>query len=207
MKYDSDKHHRRSIRLKGYDYSLAGAYYVTIVAQNRACLLGEVVNGEIQLNDAGQIVQSQWEALSQRFPNVELDEFVVMPNHFHGIIVITDKGQARDAGKRQARDAGKGQARDAGKGQAQGAAPTQLSDDHDPILGDIVGAWKSIVTDEYIRGVHQLNWQPFDRKLWQRNYWEHIVRDEPDLNRIREYIINNPANWQSDENNPKNMKR
>ena len=184
MKYDSNKHHRRSIRLKGYDYSLAGAYYVTIVAQNRACLFGDVVNAEMQLNDAGQMVQFQWEALSQRFPNVELDEFVVMPNHFHGIIVITGKGNVQT-------------------GQPQGIAPT---DEYDPALGDIVGAWKSIVTDEYIRGVHQLNWQPFDRKLWQRNYWEHIVRDEPDLNRIREYIINNPANWQSDENNPKNVK-
>ncbi|MCL4394755.1 MAG: hypothetical protein M1482_08130, partial [Chloroflexi bacterium] len=77
---------------------------------------------------------------------------------------------------------------------------------HDPILGDIVGAWKSISTDEYIVGVHRRNWEPFFRKLWQRNYWEHIVRDDADLARIRAYIVNNPANWESDEHNPKNAR-
>ncbi len=201
MQYDPQKHHRRSIRLKGYDYSQEGAYYVTIVAQNRACLFGDVVGGEMILNDAGQMLHSQWEALPQRFPNVELDEFIIMPNHLHGIIVITDKTKPNaipsDASKR-------GGAMNTGEA---GISRTPTEDaPHDPTLGNIVGAWKSIVTDEYIRGVYHLNWQPFDRKLFQRNYWEHIVRDEPDLNRIREYIINNPTNWESDENNPKNMK-
>jgi len=197
MKYDPQKHHRRSVRLKGYDYSQEGAYYVTIVAQNRACLFGEVVDGEIQLNDAGKMMQAQWEALPQRFSNIELDEFVVMPNHFHGVVVITDKIHA---GAVPRAHPGSEQPQE---GQPQGIAPTE----HDPGLGEIVGAWKSIVTDEYIRGVRQLDWQPFDRKLLQRNYWEHIVRDEPEMNRIREYIINNPANWDNDENNPKNVKR
>jgi len=191
MKYDPQKHHRRSIRLKSYDYSQEGAYYVTVVAQNRACLFGDVVNAEMILNDVGQMMQAQWEALPQRFPNVELDEFIVMPNHFHGIIVITDNIHAGTVPRARSVS-----------GQPQGIAPTE----HDPILGEIVGAWKSIVTDEYIRGVRQLHWQPFDRKLLQRNYWEHIVRDEQELNRIREYIINNPANWDSDENNPNNIK-
>lgn len=187
MIYDPQKHHRRSIRLKGYDYSQSGAYYVTIVAQNRACLFGNVANAEMQLNDAGRMVQSQWECLPQRFSNLELDEFIVMPNHFHGILVIT--GKAND---------------DARIGNPFSATePTQ----HDPTLGDIVGPWKSTTTDEYIRGVHELNWEPFYRKLWQRNYWEHIVRDEPDLNRIRRYIIDNPANWESDEYNPTNPPR
>ena len=196
MKYDPQKHHRRSIRLKGYDYSQEGAYFVTIVAQNRACLFGDVVNGEMQLNDAGQMLQSQWDALPERFPNIESDEFVVMPNHFHGILVIADKIHV-GAVSRACPVSGQSHV-----GQPQEIAPTE----HDPILGEIVGAWKSIVTDEYIRGVRQLDWQPFDRKLLQRNYWEHIVRDEQELNRIREYIINNPANWDTDENNPKNAK-
>jgi putative transposase len=197
MPYDPQKHHRRSIRLKGYDYTQAGAYYITIVAQNRTCLFGSVVNGEVQLNDAGKMLQSQWEALPQRFPNIELDESIVMPNHWHGILVITDK--TTNVGAMPCARPGSGQP---STGQPQGIAPTE----HDHVLGEIVGAWKSIVTDEYIDGVRQLNWQPFDRKLWQRNYWEHIVRDEDDLNRIREYIINNPANWELDENNPKNAK-
>jgi REP element-mobilizing transposase RayT len=189
MKYDPQKHHRRSIRLKGYDYSQAGAYYVTIVAQNRACLFGDVVNGEMQLNDAGRMLQEQWAALPQRFPNVELDEFIVMPNHSHGGVVITDETSIVGAPLVGAPDAG---------------IPGTNAEERDPALGEIVGAWKSIITDEYIDGVHQSNWQPFDRKLWQRNYWEHIIRDEKELDRIREYIINNPANWESDENNPKN---
>ncbi|MBI4787545.1 MAG: transposase [Chloroflexi bacterium] len=203
MTYDPQKHHRRSIRLKGYDYSQAGVYYVTIVAQNRACLFGEVVRAEMQLNDAGRMVQSQWECLPQRFPNVETDEFIVMPNHFHGALLIMDKTVGAVPCARPVvpqPNKGRPQGGQPPGGQPQGIAPTE----HDPTLGSIVGAWKSIVTDEYIRGVHELNWEPFYRKLWQRNYWEHIVRDEPDLNRIREYIINNPANWDSDEHNPKN---
>jgi REP element-mobilizing transposase RayT len=197
MKYEPQKHPRRSIRLEGYDYSQVGAYHVTIVAQNRACLFGNVVEAEMRLNDVGAMLQTQWQRLPGRFPNVELDEFLVMPNHFHGILVLTDKPAialvARDTVDNRA---------------TTRVAPTDVdASRHDPILGDIVGAWKSIVTDEYIRGVHQWNWEPFDRKMWQRNYWEHIIRDEPDLERIRTYIVNNPANWESDENNPKNANR
>ena len=98
MKYDPQKHHRRSIRLKGYDYSQGGAYYVTIVAQNRACLFGEVVDGEMQLNEAGKMLQAEWEALPQRFPNIELDEFIVMPNHFHGVVVVVEKKNTEGRG-------------------------------------------------------------------------------------------------------------
>jgi len=200
--YDPFKHHRHSIRLKGYDYSQQGAYYVTIVAQNHACLFGDVVNAEMQLNDAGQMLESHWECLPQRFPNVELDEFVVMPNHFHGIIVITDKratASKRATTRKRATTSMRATTR---------VAPTSDNmDEYASILGGIVGAWKSIVTDEYIRGVHRRNWEPFYRKLWQRNYWEHIVRDEPDLDHIRAYIINNPAHWESDGNNPKNGPR
>lgn len=202
MKYDPQKHHRRSIRLKGYDYSQAGAYYFTIVAQHRACLFGNVVNGEMNLNDAGEMLWAQWEALPERFPHVELDEFIVMPNHGHGILVITDK--AFDNPRRGA------PLWSPEMGQAQGTAPTVPTGDnqrHDPTLGNILGAWKSIVTGEYIKGVHHKNWQPFERKLLQRDYWEHIIRNERELNAIREYIINNPANWENDDQNPKNIKR
>lgn len=160
-------HHRRSIRLRHYDYSQRGVYYVTVVTQDRACLFGQVIDALVQLSGAGLMVQSEWESLPCRFPDVELDEFVVMPNHFHGILVLAD----RDA-----------------------ATPAKL--------GGVVGAWKSIVTDAYIRGVRESGWEPFRRRLWQRNYWEHIVRDESDLHRIREYIRNNPANWELDRNRP-----
>ena len=90
VKYDPSKHHRRSIRLKGYDYTQEGAYYVTIVAWQRECLFGEVVNAEMALSKFGLIAKQQWEQLPKRFPTIELGAYVIMPNHMHGIIVITD---------------------------------------------------------------------------------------------------------------------
>lgn len=204
MQYDPFKHHRRSIRLKGYDYSQEGAYYVTIVTQHRLCLFGDVVNDEMRLSDAGRMIKSEWIGLPKRFPNVELDEFVLMPNHMHGIIVITDKmdGTRRATTRVAPTDANPDwNSVGAGLVPAQHDAPDENT--HDPTLGNIVGAWKSTVTDEYIHGVHDLHWEPFQRKLWQRGYYEHIIRDEKDLARIREYIINNPANWDADEENPK----
>ena len=96
MTFDPEKHHRRSIRLKGYDYAQAGAYFVTICTQHRACLFGEVVNGQMQLNDAGRFVEQCWLDIPHHFPHVELEAFVVMPNHVHGIIVITDPVGAKN---------------------------------------------------------------------------------------------------------------
>ena len=96
MKYDPDKHHRRSIRLKGYDYSQAGAYFVTICTQDRECLFGDVVDGEMRLNDAGQMVHRIWNDLSVKYPDIEMDEFVVMPNHVHGIIMLSGRGDPCD---------------------------------------------------------------------------------------------------------------
>ncbi|HPN32919.1 MAG TPA: hypothetical protein PK843_00255 [bacterium] len=88
MTYDPNKHHRRSIRLKGYDYSQAGAYFVTICTQNRQCLFGDVTDGEMRLNAAGQMVQSVWDELPLFYPGVDIDEFVVLPNHVHGIVIL-----------------------------------------------------------------------------------------------------------------------
>jgi len=178
MKFDPQKHHRRSIRLKGYDYSQMGAYYVTIDVQNRACLFGEIVNYELVLNEAGKMVHLHWALLPERFQNIELDVYQVMPNHFHGIIVINEPVGASLVDALYSR----------------------------PTLGDIIGAFKSITANEYIKGVHNKSWPQFYKLLWQRNYYEHVVRDEKDLNRIRDYIQSNPANWDEDEENP-NYKR
>ena len=182
MKFDPQKHHRRSIRLKDYDYSQAGAYYVTINVQNRECLFGKIVNYEMELNDAGKMIEGQWNALFERFPDLELDVYQIMPNHFHGIIVV---GAAFMA-----------------------ALDTNISENkadtrRAPTLGDIVGAFKSITTHEYILGVDNKKWPRFYKRLWQRNYYEHIIRDEADLERIRDYIQSNPADWDEDEENPK----
>ena len=174
MKFDPQKPHRHSIRLKEYDYSQAGAYYVTIDVQNRVCLFGEIVNCEMILNEAGKMVNEQWDALLERFPNIEFDVYQVMPNHFHGIIVVTENVDTQNV----------------------------VVQNKKPTLGDIIGAFKSITTHEYILGVDNKNWPQFYKRLWQRNYYEHVIRDEADLNRIRDYIQSNPANWDEDEENP-----
>ena len=173
--YDPVLHQRRSIRLKGYDYSQSGAYYVTICVQHRKCLFGSIVSSEMQLNGAGEMVVSIWQSLPTRFANLELDEFVVMPNHFHGILLVT--GSADVAGER---------------------APTGRAAN----LGEIVGAFKSLVTVEYIRGVKNRKWLPFVHSLLQRGYYEHIIQDNTSLEQIRDYIANNPQQWKLDGENP-----
>jgi REP element-mobilizing transposase RayT len=193
MSYDPERHHRRSIRLKEYDYSQAGAYFVTICTQDRAHLFGDVVDGEMRLNDVGRMVVTEWERIPERFLNIELDAFIVMPNHIHGIIVIIQHvGAGLVPAQNGATPVG------AGLVPAQDGATTRVA----PTVGDVVGAFKSRVTVEYIRRVKKSGWPPFRGRLWQRNYYEHIIRDEESLNRIREYIATNPLRWHLDRENP-----
>lgn len=159
---------RRSIRLKGYDYSTPGMYFVTVCTQKRLCLFGDVFNGKMHLNDAGKMVHTAWNQLSVVFPGVVIDEFVVMPNHIHGIIVLYWGNNH--------------------KGNHKGC-PYSIT------LGDIVGAFKSYTTFQYILGVKTQQWPPFPTRLWQRNYYEHIIRNPQSLNRIRQYILHNPLRW------------
>jgi putative transposase len=162
MTYDPQKHHRRSIRLKGFDYSQSSIYYITICVQDKQCLFGTIEIDRMLLNDPGNMVLEQWLKLPLRFPSVILDKFVIMPDHFHGIIYTTDNTLSK------------------------------------PTLGEIVGSFKSIVTCKYIDGVNNKNWIPFNKRLWQRNYYERIVRNDLELQNIQQYIENNPANWQPD---------
>ncbi|MDQ7003739.1 MAG: transposase [Ghiorsea sp.] len=157
---------RKSIRLKGYDYSQAGAYFITICTKNRVHLFGEIINGEMMPNDAGVMLENQWVGLQQRFHTIQLHEYSVMPNHFHGIITIQ-------------------------------RATTRVA----PTLGDMVGAFKSLSTYAYIQGVKQSGWARFQQTLWQRNYWEHIIRNAQEFEKISQYIRNNPAQWQYDQLN------
>lgn len=182
MKYDPDIHHRRSIRLQGYDYARNGAYFVTVCAQGRECLFGEIVDGEMYLNDAGRMVAKWWMELPERFPDVVLDEYVVMPNHFHGILVFVG---AALRGRPDAET----------EGHPHRGAPT---------LGDVVDWFKTMTTNAYIRGVKMSDWPPFAGRLWQRNYYERVIRDEKELDAVREYIANNPKRWESDSENPAN---
>jgi REP element-mobilizing transposase RayT len=186
VKYNPDIHHRRSIRLKGCDYSRPGAYFITICTQNRECLFGKVAAGKMRLNALGRIVWEEWFRTAEIRPYVRLNEyeFVVMPNHVHGIIWSEDPpaNYADTVGSRRRR------------------APTMVEQFGKPVRGSIptiVRAFKSAVT----KRINQMRNTP-GAPVWQRNYYEHIVRDENELNRIREYINNNPLNWAMDQDNP-----
>lgn len=175
MKYNSDIHHRRSIRLKGYDYSSAGIYFVTICTGNGVSLFGEVIDGEMKLNDAGRMVEQVWCDVPQKYVGFNIKEYIVMPNHFHAIIEILDVGADQAQG-----------------GRTQGSART---------LGDIVQRFKSYSMHKYIEGVKEYGWKRFNKRLWHRNYWEHIIRDEDEYFRIARYIKNNPKEWMNDKLN------
>jgi REP element-mobilizing transposase RayT len=174
MPFDPIRPRRRSLRLKGYDYSRAGAYFITICAQDRACVFGRIDNQEIIYSPAGLMVLSVWESIPTKFPSVELDAFIIMPNHVHFIIILVG------AAPRGRPDLG----------QARGPAPT---------VPDVVGWFKSLTTAKYRHSVRDHDWPRFRKRLWQRNYWEHIIRNEKSLNRLRRYIENNPFTWESDD--------
>lgn len=229
MTYDPRRHHRRSTRLKGWNYSAPGAYFVTLCVQNREARFGKVIDGSLHLNTAGHMVVATWHALPVRFSNVVLDEFVVMPNHVHGLIILRDVSDTglHSMGAPAAPTPGQPapmtphpglvgaplvsapfahQFTHPSPGDAEPARPPAVPIPAAP-LGDIIGAFKSISTDEYIRGVHELNWPPFVKRVWQRGFHDHIARDERELNAIRRYIHNNPRQWTLDRDNRANIRR
>jgi REP element-mobilizing transposase RayT len=194
---------RRSLRLQGWDYSLEGVYFLTGCTQNREYLFGEIVDGLMHLNASGEMVLHTWEELPERFPVMELDARVLMPNHFQAIVVIRrgescirppathpqnimhfDQGDRLDRGEHKVRPYGK---RPRGTGEGS--------------MGRIVQAFKSMTTHQYLQGIREYGWQPFSGKLWQRNYYERIVRDEEEWQRISDYIAANPLNWALDREN------
>ena len=168
MAYDPRVHHRRSIRLQGYDYTQAGAYFITLTTQGREPLFGTVLDGQMHLNALGEMVAEEWERLERRFPSVELDAFCVMPDHMHAILVLADRG----AGGRRA------------AALEQFGAPVVRS------VPTIIRSYKSSVTQRNLF-LHGQDAVP----LWQRNYYEHVIRNAAALERIRRYIIENPARW------------
>jgi len=195
---------RRTIRLKDYDYTSDGGYFVTICAYQRECLFGEIdVQGNMMLNEFGKIVENEWVQTAAKRPYVVLDEFVVMPNHFHAIVFITklpDIPKQSVNGDVGARRANFGQSHPQPVG-AQRAAPLQP---HvvPQSLGAIVRGFKSAPT----KRINQLRDTP-GAPVWQRNYYEHVIRNESSLNDIRSYILNNPSLWAEDQENPANLGR
>ena len=178
MKYDPAKHHRRSIRLKGYDYSQAGYYFVTICCYQRQCLFGKIIDGVMHLNRYGAIVEDEWLKSSVIRAEIKLDEYIVMPNHFHGIIIINPVG-------------------------ANGRSPLRSASQHLSMksrsLSSLMAGFKSAVTKK-INLIRNAPGTP----IWQRNYYEHIIRNQESLDKIRQYVINNPLSWQIDQLHPDN---
>lgn len=196
MAYNPNKHHRRSIRLKGYDYTQAGAYFVTVCTRDRACLFGEIVDGAMRWNEYGECVVRWWEDIPRHFKAVDIDAFVVMPNHIHGIVVIT--GGPVGAGlprpdphtANSVADTGTDAAMDAHKGAK--TAPLRR-----PSLGNVMAYFK-YQSAKQINASRQTPVAP----VWQRNYYEHVIRSEESLNCIRQYILDNPERWAFDRENP-----
>jgi REP element-mobilizing transposase RayT len=176
MKYDPGAHRRRTIRLWGYDYSQSGMYFITICTEDCKCLFGNIVDGKMCLNDTGQAAGQCWSAIPSHFPYVTLGEFVVMPNHIHGIIALGEKHLSCNVSFDDAVG-------------AKNFSPLRGTS---RTIGSIVRGFKIGVT-KWARSNTSV------REIWQRNYWEHIIRGEAELMNIREYIRNNPARWMLDK--------
>jgi len=173
MVFNCEKYHRRSIRLKNFDYSYPCFYFITICSQKHFCLFGNVEKYEMKLNDAGIMVRHWWEEIKQKFSVVKLDEYTIMPNHLHGIIVLKPDG-INDNGE---------------------YLPSGVS------IPNIIEWFKTMSTNNYIRNIKQKGWERFEKRLWQRNYYEHIIRNDESLDTIRHYIRINPLYWLCDKYN------
>jgi len=197
MKYNREIHHRHSMRLKGFKYSSPGYYFITICTQNRECLFGNISQRMLEINNAGEMIKKEWTNLTQRFNHIIIDEFVIMPNHLHGVIHITG-GQPFRA------------INDYSKNRVKIIDNTDLieppSGTSENSISRIIQGFKSISTVNYIESVRINHWPPFEKHLWQQNFYDHIIRNMEELKEIRGYIMNNPLNWESDEDNPINLK-
>jgi len=190
MNDENNQSRRKNLRLENYDYSLTGAYFLTICTEHMKCLFGDIANGAMELNELGSAVERAWLSIPEHFPRAELDEYVVMPNHLHGIVSLMPETGAvipkeffssprwTDSSPDSKRKSFK-------RGPKPGSIPA------------IVGAFKATAS----RRINELRGTP-NRPVWQRNYYEHIIRSERSLLRIREYVANNPLRWTLDRLNP-----
>ena len=184
MKFDPQKHHRHSIRLKEYDYTQPGGYFITMVTYQREHLFGEIENEEMKLSKFGLAAKQQWEKLPKRFSNIEIGAFVIMPNHVHGIIrIIERRGTA-------------GTSETLGSNSSRRAQTEAFQKPVPSSIPTIVRSYKSAVSYRInlMRGTDGV-------PVWQRNYYEHVIRDHEDWDRIERYIETNPSRWAEDEEN------
>ena len=199
--YNPEIHHRNSTRLKGYNYAQNGAYYVTICVRNRNCLFGEIVSGSIRLSEYGEIASEEWKRLGNRFQRVTFDVFQIMPNHIHSIICIDNVGATLAVAlnvvgvdNSAAHIMDNPQNRTCANRAGASPAPTTITT---TTVGNIVGAYKSLTYKRCLDLCKSKN--ETLGKLWQRNYYEHIIRNDAEYYRISDYIDNNPETWLNDE--------
>jgi len=192
MRHDVPYGHRRSVRLPGYDYAQPGVYFVTICTENRVKLFGEVRDDAVELNGFGTEVARCWQWLRDRHPYLDLDQYVVMPNHLHGLVVFRDRDLAAQTGQ-------KGIAPTA---ERPSTVPFAKGDEVRKPLGRLIGAFKTVSARRIaaLPGVRS-------GTVWQRGYYEHVVRNVEELDRTRQYIITNPAQWAFDRENPERTGR
>ncbi len=186
--YNNLINNRQSIRLKNYDYSREWLYFITISIQNKLCLFWKIKDWNFELFDSWKMIQNEWINLENKYKNIKLHNFIVMPNHFHGIIEIIGENDENENLLEQGTH----------KGHPYGENKNDLPENKTTIW-DIIWWFKSITTNEYIKNVRNNNWWAFNKTLWQRNYYEHIIRDEESYNKIIEYIENNPKKWDEDK--------
>jgi REP element-mobilizing transposase RayT len=194
QKYNPHIHHRKSIRLKGYDYSQAGAYFITICCHDRACLFGEILDHKMVLNEWGIIAQNEWFKTTEIRKNIELGDFIVMPNQIHGILIINEMGRGESHSPNNSNNIINGESHSPNNSNniIKGECNSPLRRSPSNNIGAIVRGYKSSVTK-------QLNLLNIGCAVWQRNYYEHIIRNEQSYQTISNYILNNPAQWQGDK--------
>ncbi|MCR4319264.1 MAG: hypothetical protein NUV74_02880 [Candidatus Brocadiaceae bacterium] len=193
MKYDSDIHPRKSLRLKEYDYSRLGAYFITICTYEKECIFGKVENERMSLNQFGKIVLEFWNNLPGRYANIESDSFVIMPNHIHGIVKIVDTVGIIPELLHNNKTKNVGAIHEL---PLQTANTNQKTKRRRMLIPKVVGYFK-MNSSKQINTIRNSTGIP----VWQRNYYEHIIRNENKLNKIREYIHNNPIRWHLDREN------
>jgi putative transposase len=204
MGFNPEHRYRRSNRLVNYDYSLAGAYFITICTQNRQHYFGEIADGKMALSSAGEMVDVVWQQIPAFYSGVTLGKHIVMPNHIHGIVHLThseshicatydERFVGADPRVCPALGALAKQGRQQNQGQTRGSAPTKRV-----ALPGVVQRFKALTTKRYIDGVLHQGWPQFDHRLWQRNYHEHIIRSENAYLNIANYIEGNPLQWLDD---------
>jgi REP element-mobilizing transposase RayT len=192
MKYDPTGHKRRSIRLKGYNYAQKGLYFVTICTQHRTHFYGEIINNEMMLNPAGKMISNWYYELENKFNDIKCGAMIIMPNHFHCIIQNVGTNEQSSILDEQS--------------SILDEQSSILDEQSSTCRGEHIGSplhvviqwFKTMTTNEYIRNVKSNDWKRFNGKLWQRNYWEHIIRNEKSYHKISQYIASNPQNWKKD---------